>query len=91
MQVVPLALKEVMRADRKHDVQVAARAARTARIAFAAIANARAFFNTRRHFHIQLDLLGHPRLAAAVAQGSLMIVPAPPQALQVRATEKNPC
>ena len=92
MQVVAVALEEVVRPDRKHNVQIALGTARAARVAFARVADARSLFHARRHLHIQLDLRwSRASRRGRPWQGSPITEPVPPHALQVRATEKNPC
>jgi hypothetical protein len=64
VQVVALALKQIVGANGEHDVEVAARAARSTGVAFARIANAGSIFNAARHLDVQFELAGDAGLAA---------------------------
>ena len=64
-----VALKEIVRPDREHNIKVALGPARASRIAFAGVADARAFLHSRRHFHGELQFLVHARFATAGCAG----------------------
>ena len=65
MQVVAIALEELVRLHLEHDVEIAGRSAELAGVAFAAVANARVVFHARRHLHHDLVLARDARFAVA--------------------------
>src|ERR1035438_990196 len=69
VQVLAIALEEVVSADGEHDIQIAAGTARAARVAFAGAADAGSMLDARRHFDIQRAFGADARLTSAGLAG----------------------
>ena len=91
VEVVAVALEEIVRPYGEDYVEIAFRSAGTSGIAFAGVADTRTVFDAGRDFYVELDFSGGAAFATACGQGSEMTEPAPLHAPQVRATEKKPC
>src|SRR5260370_14033590 len=65
MQIVAIALEELVRLHIQHNVQIARRPGKLTRLALARVANPRILLHARRHLHQNRVLCLHPRLAFA--------------------------
>ena len=92
VQVVAVALEEVVRPDGEHHVEVAPGPAGAARVALARSSGcACPLPRPRGTFTLSLNSLLTRVSPRQVWQGSPITWPVPPHAPQVRATEKKPC
>src|SRR5580698_5659639 len=69
MQVVAVALEEVVWTNGKHDVEIAARAAEASGFAFAGVADAGAVFDAGRDLDLHRELAGDAGFAAGGGAG----------------------